>query len=378
MRRWHLLNRLLRQPDRHDSDRCFLVVEELEAREVLSPVVFAPSGPAPKFPENTAFTFSGSSAFFASDVNNSGQLYQADLTAAHGIITVTPMAGVSITNNGSADVILVGQLNTIDSLLGKGVTFQPDAFYSGDAAASVTVTDTKAPSSTGSGSASLKVQPVASDATFTVAVPPSGEILASDDGVVFPPGFVAVGAWPDADGSETVTVTFELSAQNAASFTLSAGGVPITPSGAGLWTVSGTSQAALASLLNSLELTPPAGFTGDAAVTISADIRDTVTYADGTTASDGHGLGSSTVFLRFFLGGSVTTPPAFALEGGTIDLGGRYVASDPDESDGDVHTLTLMVPNGTLTFNPADVPSELSVVRDVEPFGHHNPDHGRS
>lgn len=367
MRRWHLQSRLRREPGRHDSDRCVLVVEQLEAREVLSPVVIAPTFLTPQPPENVSYTFSGSSAFLASDTADSGQNYEADLTAANGTISVTPITGLTVTNNGTGAVTVVGQLNAINILLSSGVTYQSIAFYSGDAAVTVTVTDLVNGGAPGTGSVGLKVQPVASDATFAVAA--TGEVLAPSSGFAFPPGFVAVGSWPDADGSETVTVTFSLGAPDPSLFTLSARGVPITPVEPGLWQVTGTSQAALASLLDSLVLTPPAGFTGRADLSVSADIRDQALYSDATTATNGHSLGAAFVPLRFFVGGSVTTPTAFALEGGTIDLGGRYVASDPDELGGDAHTLALSVPDGTLTFDPNAVPSGLTAVRDAGPTG---------
>lgn len=367
MRRWHLQSRLRREPGRHDSDRCVLVVEQLEAREVLSPVVIAPTFLTPQPPENVSYTFSGSSAFLASDTADSGQSYEADLTAANGTISVTPITGLTVTNNGTGAVTVVGQLNAINILLSSGVTYQSIAFYSGDAAVTVSVTDLVNGGAPGTGTVGLKVQPVASDATFAVAA--TGEVLAPSSGFAFPPGFVAVGSWPDADGSETVTVTFSLDAANAGAFTLSAGGVPIVAIQPGMWQVTGTSQAALASLLDSLVLTPPAGFTGRADLSVSADIRDQALYSDATTATNGHSLGAAFVPLRFFVGGSVTTPTAFALEGGTIDLGGRYVASDPDEIGGDAHTLALSVPNGTLTFDPNAVPVGLTAVRDDGPGG---------
>ena len=365
MRRWHPLSRLRRKPARHDSERCILVVEELEAREVLSPVVFAPTFITPQVPEGGSFTYSGSSSFFVSDIADSGQNYRADLIAANGTITVMPQGGLSVSNGGTGPVVtVVGRLDAINGLLSSGVTYRATAFYSGTGTVTVRVTDlANTTSQPGSGTAGLKVQPLASDATL--AAQGFGEVFAPSAGFAFPPGFVTVGAWPDADGSETVTVTFSLDAADAGAFTLSAGGGPLAPLEPGVWEVSGTSQAALQSLLDSLVLTPPPGFSGRADLAVFADIRDEAFYSDESTATDGRPLGSTAVALRFFAGGSVTTPPAFALEGGTIDLGGRYVANAPDELDGDVHTLALAVPSGTLTFDPNAVPAGLTVARDA-------------
>ncbi len=287
MRRWHLQSRLRREPGRHDSDRCVLVVEQLEAREVLSPVVIAPTFLTPQPPENVSYTFSGSSAFLASDTADSGQNYEADLTAANGTISVTPITGLTVTNNGTVAVTVVGQLNAINILLSSGVTYQSIAFYSGDAAVTVSVTDLSSSGPPGRGTVPVKVTPVASGVTLNVSG--GGEVFASASGYMFPPGFVSVGQWPDADGSETVTVTLSIAAPSGVgAFTLSAGGVPLTPSGSGGWQVGATNRAALNAILDSLVLTPPAGFSGRVTLLISAEITDRARYSDGATATATH------------------------------------------------------------------------------------------
>ena len=107
MRRWHLLSRLQRPSVRRDSDRCFLVVEELEAREVLSPIILAPTFvPTLQTPEGVAYTFSGSSSFSVIDSPISAS-YQANLTATNGTITVTAIPTLTVTNNDTAAVTLV-------------------------------------------------------------------------------------------------------------------------------------------------------------------------------------------------------------------------------------------------------------------------------
>jgi hypothetical protein len=368
MRQWHLLSRLRSHATPPDPERCFLVVEQLEAREVLSPTVFAPNfGPEPQTPEGVAYTFSGSNSFLVSDSPASAS-YQADLTASNGTITVTPTAGVTVTNNGTATVTVIGPLDKIDTLLATGVTFQPTAYYSGDATVTLTVTDLVNGGPPGSGSVDLKVQPVASSPNFSVQAP--DEVWAPSSGFVFGPGFVSVDPWPDIDGSETVTVTFSLDAADPDAFTLSAGGVPLTPIEPGLWQISDTDPSALQATLDSLVLTPPTGFNDRVFLAIFADIHDEAAYpSDETTASDSNSLGFFYVPIRYFLGGNVTTPPVLGVEGGSLDLGGQFVASDPDEMFGDIHTLTLAVPGGTLTFDPALVPVEVSVDRTVAADG---------
>lgn len=366
MRRWHLLSRFRRNSNQRHWDRCVLLVEQLEAREVLSPVVVAPNFGSPlPTPEGAAFTFSGSQSFFAFDAADGGQTYEADLTATNGTISVTPQPGLTVTSNDTAAVTITGSLNQISALLASGVIFQSTAYYSGAAAVTLTVTDLANGGTPGADTVNLKVEPIASDANFSVKA--SGEVWAPSSGFVFPAGFVSVSPWPDLDGSETVTVTFSLDAANPDAFTLSAGGVALTPLEPGLWQVSGKDPAALRATLNSLVLTPPAGFTGSAFLAVFADIRDQP--LDGSSPPDTQSLGFSEVALRFFVGGNVTTPPVFGIEGGSIDLGGRFVASDPDELPGDYHTLTLSVPNGTLTFDSALVPVGVSVERNVAANG---------
>ncbi|WP_171473167.1 hypothetical protein [Frigoriglobus tundricola] len=360
-------------PDRSASVRCVLVVEQLETREVLTPVITPPnSGATVQTNEGTPYTFSGSAAFIASDTADTGQNYQADLTATNGVISVDATAaaglGLTVTNDGTTDVTIVGTLANIDSLLStSGVTFQPDAYYSGDAAVTLTVTDLfSRPVQSGTGTAPIHVLPVADNAVLTGQGPAFLDVPSSAAAV--PPGFLTVSPWPNTSGSETVTVSFSVNVEDPTGFTLSAGGVLLTPV-EGVWQISATSLAALTPLLNSLVLTPPAGFNGYADLEAGGYIDNTATYSDGTTASNSQPIGVATVPFRFFVGGSVTAPPALGTEGGTIDLGGRYVVSDPDEIEGDFHTLTLSVPSGTLTFDAGDLPPYLTATSSVGPDG---------
>src|SRR3954471_438352 len=120
MRRWQLLNRLLRLRDPLPWDRCVPVVEELETRENPAPFVAEPDIGTPQTPEGNALTFSGGSAFSASDANNSSQTYAATLTSTNGPVTVdeaTAVAAFSLTvaNNGTAAVTITGQLDVINA-----------------------------------------------------------------------------------------------------------------------------------------------------------------------------------------------------------------------------------------------------------------------
>jgi hypothetical protein len=347
-----------------------LALEELERREVLSPVVYTPSfgeGSGPlQTTANVAFMFNSDVSFFATDSNNYGQTYQADLTATNGTITVdaafaaTASAyGVAVANDGTADVVLTGTLDGIDQVITNVETFNPAYYFNGDAIVGLTVTDlVTAGNPSGSGTADIQVLPVASAPAFVVQAP--GELPASTAaGFAFPPGFVSVAPWPDANG--TVTVSFTLDVPNASQFTLSAGGAALAPVGPDLWQVSGTDPAALQATLDSLVVTPPAGFTGRVDVGATAILVDQVTFADGSSASAAQDLGAAVVPLRFYLGGGVTAATAGGPEGTTLDLGGKYGVADPDELPGDAHTLALTVPTGALGVGAAAVPAGLSV-----------------
>lgn len=373
MRRWPLLERLLREDDPQDRGRCILVVEELEAREVLSPVVTSPFFMPPlRSPEGATVVFSGSpstggTSFSVSDTDNTGQSYGAVLSSPNGTILIDEEIaldlGLTLTNNGTSAVTFSFRLTPeINSFLVPKFTFTPTAFYSGDASVSLTVTDPDGPSDTGQ--LSFKVDPVASDASVTLNS--SGEVLLPSAPFDFPPGFVSVSQWPDADGSEILRVFFSLSAPDPTLFTLSAGGAVVAPVEPGQWQLFARTAAEFQALMDSVVLTPPAGFTGRVSLSMFATIRDQAFYpSDGSTASDSNFAGGGYAQLRFFVGGNVSLPPVAGVEGGTLDLGGRFVASDPDYLDGDSHTLTLSVPNGTLALNPAAVPAGLSVVQNT-------------
>ncbi len=367
MRRWQLLTRFWRDPRPRDRDRCILVVEQLEGREVLSPMVVAP------FPvqtiEDVGYTFSASASFFVSEngQGNIGQNYIATLTASNGVLSVdantASSLNVTVANNGTAAVTLTGQVEDLTSLLiSPGLSFTPTSFFSGEVSVAVTLTDPNSGESD-TGSTVVRVSPVASNAF--VEFDSSGEVWAPASGFAFSPGFVTVVDYADADGSERVTVVFQLNAADPTGFTLSANGVPITPDEPGVWTVSGDTPAALQAALDSLVLTPPAGFSGRAFLLADGDVRDEATYTSApTTESDFAGLGFTGTIVRFFQGTSVTTPPVFGQEGGTVDLGGRFVGSDPDELPDDSHTLTLSVSSGTLALNTGAVPDGVTAAGD--------------
>lgn len=391
MRRWRRLSRLFHPSAPCEWGRCILVVEQLEEREVPAPLISGPSSfsstvETTPFTAATLVTISGPGFFSVSDPADDGmQLYTATLTSPQGRLFINPDAasasGISVSQNGTPAVTITGTLFAIDNLLRDqaisptetsipdDIQFFPNMNYSGDAVVSLSVTD-PATGSPVTKDAYVQVQPVVSNAVLSVTA--RSEVFVSPSGLSFGNGFVTLSDWTDGDGSEQISVTIlvgpgaESGNFDAAAFALSSGDMVFVPVEDGQWQLSGTNPAAFSALLSSLVLTPPAGFSGRASLDIFANLVDSATYplSGGQPRSDPPSfpsfIGGSTVALRFFQGGNVTLPPTFGQEGGTIDLGGRYVASDPDELPGDIHTLTLSVPNGTLTLNPAAVPMGLS------------------
>jgi hypothetical protein len=364
MRLWIRPNRLSRGADRSVWRRCILVLEPLEVRDVLSPIVWAPEyDTPPQTPEGISYQFGEDNIFYAYDSANQGQTYQANLTATNGTITVDPTTAadvnVTVQNNGTANVILTGELDKIDSVLDNGPTFAPTAYFCGDAIVGVTVTDLLNGGPPGSGTVDVQVTPVADMPAFFV--PPVGEIPAPDSGFAFPPGFISIAPWPQISGTETVTVSFVLSTSSPDQFALSTEGTLLTPIEPGQWQVSATNPTALAAMLDSLVLIPPSGFSGPMILNVKPVVLDQVTYADGTTLSSGDALGSADISIRFYQGGSVTAPPAAGQENSTLDLGGLYSVSDPDVLAVDTLSLSLSVPQGALSYDSSAIPAGLTV-----------------
>src|SRR5262245_12121484 len=208
MRRWHVLNRFLRDPDTRPRRRFVLRLEELEQREVLAPVITVPSF-IPSTEEDTTVVLSGGpiygTSFSVSDPNE-GEPYTAELSATNGVIHVDQELidefELTVADNDTSRVTLTGSLNSIDSFLSSGYSFTPTPFYSGDASITLTVNDTFV-NDPGSGTMFIKVLPVASPAS--ISFQNFAELRLPSAPFAFPPGFATVTEpWPDLDGSETV------------------------------------------------------------------------------------------------------------------------------------------------------------------------------
>lgn len=381
MQHWPWRDRFLDSPPEGWKPRCLLRVEELEPREVLSLLVIPPSPSMPlEIDENQSVAL----AFEVLGPDIPDAPYTLTITGSNGLLqiaeTLAAANNVSVDGNNSSTVTLVGRISELNTVLADGLTFNPTPFYSGDAA--VTLTAVTIPPNNPSNilSASevqaIAVQPVVSSATVVVSA--SDQVFAPASGFVFPPGFVTISGWNDADGSETITldiIVTPTSSSSSSEFTLSADGTILTPVATNRWRLTGSNPTAFQALLDTLVLTPASSqpFSGTVFVDFEGTLVDQAVFGPTgnrptplEVTTEPQDLGFATAMVRFFVGGSVTVAPLSAQEGTAADLGGgRIVASSPDEQPGDLHVLSLTVPSGLLLVNSSAVPTGLTVDRQV-------------
>jgi hypothetical protein len=203
-------------------------------------------------------------------------------------------------------------------------------------------------------------------------------VFAPASGFVFPPGFVTISGWNDTDGSETITldiIVVPVLGNTTIEFTLAANGSILTPVASNQWRLTGSNPTGFQALLDSLVLTPQSAqpYNGTIFVDFAGRIVDRAVFAPTGNSpfpleviTPPQDIGSASVLVRFFVGGSVRVSPIVAAEGSAADLGsGRIVASSPDEQPGDLHVLSLTVPSGLLVVNSSAVPAGLAVDRQV-------------
>lgn len=337
--------------------RAVLALEELEAREVLSPVVVPPTFlDPPPVPEGSFVVFaggpfSGGSSFAAFDIADAGQPYDADLIALNGVVDVDESLagslGLTVAGDGTPLVRLSGTLSSINGLLAAGYVFAPAPFYSGDAALTLRVND-PAVNDPGQGSHPIHVLPVAQPPTGSLNFPPLS--FAGPGPVVIPPSAVVIDPWADTDGSETVSVAFDLPGPlDPNQFTFTAGGAVIPADVDGIWLVTAPDFAALRALLDDLTLAPPAGFSGPFDLRATVFAEDVVTFAFPYGPAGDLAPGGTTIAqVRYFTGGvDLQLRPATGAENQPVPISGAIdLYSVDDDLPGDTYELTLTAPAG--------------------------------
>jgi hypothetical protein len=161
--------------------RARLLLELLEERDVPSftTVVAGFVSPPLTTPENTPIALVGSPAaggtsFAIFDVSHASDTFSADLIATNGTIdvdtTMTTKDGLTASNNGSADVNLVGSLANLNAFLASpGLIYTPSSWYAGDDAITLNVSDITDTSDPGaSASQPVFVSPIADPPVLSV------------------------------------------------------------------------------------------------------------------------------------------------------------------------------------------------------------------
>ena len=220
------------------------------------------------------------------------------------------------------------------------LTLTPPADFSGDIAMQITATATESDGTTASTAAdfTVSVAPVADAASFTAALGEAAEDQPMDLNIS--------GALADTDGSETLS--YEV-ANVPDGFTLTAG----TDNGDGTWTLTPADLAGL-------QLVPPADFSGDVQLAVTA----IATESDGSVATTQTTVGGT--FTPVADAPEATVSDAVGSEDGTIALDVQASLLDTDGSETlgvvvsglpDGATLSAGTDNGdgSWTLDPADL-----------------------
>ena len=194
------------------------------------------------------------------------------LAVGHGTLLVSSLAGVTVTNSGTASVTVAGSAAAVNTVL-AGLTYTATTEYEGSDTLNVTVTSTDGSNTSlthGTASTAITVSPVADVPVVTASASP----IVEDGTSVLTLAFTnAAGLFENADDSVTVTVTLNQGA------TLH--GTGVTNNHNGTFTLTAHS----ASDLNGLTITPASEFNGTVTVGVSAVTHDGVAVSTAGTAS---------------------------------------------------------------------------------------------
>ena len=319
-------------------------------------------------------TYSGNSGlqFRPADVST----VTVTLTAANGTIQLGGgYSNVSIGGDGSGTVTVSGDVSNVTSqLTALGFTFvpinvpDPTAPFRGEGTVTVQITNDNG--ATDYAQAIIDVKPTATTPTLATNVYGT---FGEPSGATSLAGLFTAGAysacttgWTDQDGSEFAILTITLSGvPDPSLFQLTSSQTLFSSSynseiNVETWYSNYPYFSTLAqvqAVLDSLVLTPPAGYHGYATLSVSETLYDNAYFPSQCSGASDTQTGCTTLDLRFFLGGErVTLPTVVGPEGQPVDLGNAaFVASDPDNEPYDYYDLTLSVDRGNITtVNPGE------------------------
>ncbi len=243
----------------------------------VSPVNDAPVNVLPDDPqvaqEDEPFVIQG---LQVKDVDAGNGIMEVRLSVEHGTLTLPAGSGVTLTGNGTGDVVLTGTLADLNALLSGGVTYQGDPDFHGNDALTM-VTDDRG--NTGSGGAlsdtdvlPILVQPV-NDAPFN-QLPTTPQVAQEDQ-----PFTIHGLQVSDVDaGNSPLSVT--LSVLHGTLELAAGSGVTVSGSGSNTLVLSGSQDAINALLAGGVTYQGEQDFNGQDALTM-------VTNDLGNTGSGG-------------------------------------------------------------------------------------------
>ncbi|MGU5754677.1 T1SS-143 repeat domain-containing protein [Aeromonas caviae] len=307
----------------------------------VSPVNDAPVNVLPDDPqvaqEDEPFVIQG---LQVKDVDAGNGIMEVRLSVEHGTLTLPAGSGVTLTGNGTGDVVLTGTLADLNALLSGGVTYQGDPDFHGNDALTM-VTDDRG--NTGSGGAlsdtdvlPILVQPV-NDAPVN-QLPTTPQVAQEDK------PFVIQGLQVKDVDAGSGTMAVRLSVEHG-TLTLPAGsGVILTGNGTGDVVLTGTLADLNALLSGGVTYQGDPDFHGNDALTMVTDDRGNT--GSGGALSDTDVLPIEVQPVNDAPVNQLPTTPQVAQEDQPFTIHGLQV-SDVDAGNSPL-SVTLSVLHGTL------------------------------
>lgn len=334
-------------PAETDSDSVAITVAALNR----APVNHMPASQSVDEDTDLVLSEAEGNLISVTDVDAGNAVVATTIGVAHGALTLARTTGLTFLSGstGASGLIQVeGTLDDINAAL-DGVTFSPDADYSGADQLSI-VTDDRGHTGVGGSQSdtddlTITIDPV-NDAPSATA--PAAVSVDEDDTFTFSADDDTALSVADVDAAAD-DLTVDVSVTHGTVSLGSTTGLVVTGDGTGALTATGT-VAALDAALEDTTYTPTGDYEGPATLTL--DVSD-----NGSTGAGGTKTGTASTAIT--VGGVndapvLTAPAAASLnQGGTLAFdagtGLEVSVSDVDAGSGDV-AVDLAVDHGTLTL----------------------------